>query len=256
MGLCEWRLEQESNWRKSAFSRGPTGDRSHLLRRKSTEQDCYGQGIHFDAACAQKWAQFENLPDFLATQSFSKLLILLAPQVGLEPTTLRLTARILRCSAMLDIALSCLFLCCYNNRFDEAECRDYPEIPAILKECPYKNPYSDCGRFRFANLRFTSVSQQLDERPGFGRQLVPWNQIAGHLAICNRKSGLGECIGDNALIKKAATSQLAAITCPSSRFYSQVDWIRKHRPALHSLSLDEKFLMAFTIDEAQINPQV
>ena len=103
---------------------------------------------------------------------------------------------------MLDIALSCLFLCRYSNRFDEAECRDYPEIPTILKECPYKNPYSDCGRFRFADLRFTSVSQQLDERPGFGRQLGSWNQIAGHLPICNRKSGLGECIGDFAPTEK------------------------------------------------------
>jgi hypothetical protein len=64
------------------------------------------------------------------------------PKVGLEPTTLRLTARILPCSAVLDIALSCLFLCRYSNRFDEAECRDYPEIPTILKECPYKSPYS------------------------------------------------------------------------------------------------------------------
>jgi hypothetical protein len=78
------------------------------------------------------------------------------------------------------------------------------------------------GRFRFADPRFRSVSLQLDERPGFGRQLGSWNQIAGHLPICNRKSGLGECIGDNALIKKAATSQLAAITCPSNRLYGQV----------------------------------
>ena len=122
--------------------------------------------------------------------------VFLAPQVGLEPTTLRLTARILPCSAVLDIALACLFLCRYIHRFDEAECRDYPEIPTILKECPYKNPYNDCGRFRFADLRFTSVSQQLDERPGFGHQLGSWNQIAGHLPICNRKSNLGECIGD------------------------------------------------------------
>jgi hypothetical protein len=38
-----------------------------------------------------------------------------------------------------------LFLCRYSNRFDEAECRDYPEIPTILKECPYKNPYSENG---------------------------------------------------------------------------------------------------------------
>ena len=52
------------------------------------------------------------------------------------------------------------------------------------------------GSFTFGDLRFTSVSQQLDERVGFGRQLGSRNQIAGHLPICNRKSGLGECIGD------------------------------------------------------------
>ena len=59
-------------------------------------------------------------------------------------TTLRLTARILPCSALLYVALSCLLLCRYSNRPDEAECRDYPEIPTILKECPYKSPYSVC----------------------------------------------------------------------------------------------------------------
>jgi hypothetical protein len=83
---------------------------------------------------------------YLAASHLADFKVFLAPQVGLEPTTLRLTARILPCSAVLDIALSCLFLCRYSNRFDEAECRDYPEIPTILKECPYKNPYSDCGR--------------------------------------------------------------------------------------------------------------
>jgi hypothetical protein len=30
-------------------------------------------------------------------------------------------------------------------------------------------------------------------------------------------------LDDNALIKKAATSPLAAVTCPTSRFYVQVD---------------------------------
>jgi hypothetical protein len=102
---------------------------------------------------------------------------------------------------VLDIALSCLFLCRYSNLPDEEECRDYPEIPTILKECPY----SDCGRFRFADLRFTSVSQQLDERPGFGRQLGSWNQIAGYLPICDRKSGIAVRIGNNVLVQKAST---------------------------------------------------
>jgi hypothetical protein len=43
------------------------------------------------------------------------------PKLGFERTTHRLRARILPCSAVLDIALSCLFLCLYSNRFDEAE---------------------------------------------------------------------------------------------------------------------------------------
>ena len=62
--------------------------------------------------------------------------------VGIEPTTCRLRARILRCSAVLDIALSCLFLGCYSKRSDEAECRDYPVLPAFFKHVPYKSPYS------------------------------------------------------------------------------------------------------------------
>jgi hypothetical protein len=81
--------------------------------------------------------------------------------VGQFVASHRFRARILPCSAVLDIALSCLFLCRYSNRFDEEECRDYPEIPTILKECPYKNPYSDCGRFhlwRSGSHRFRSNS--------------------------------------------------------------------------------------------------
>jgi hypothetical protein len=35
-------------------------------------------------------------------------------------------------------------------------------------------------------------------------------------------------IGGKALIKKAATSPLVVITCPSSRFYVQADSICKH----------------------------
>jgi hypothetical protein len=63
-GPREWRLEQEENSRKSAVNRSSDGERVFLPRSKSTEQDCYGQGIHFDGAWAQKWAQFENLADF------------------------------------------------------------------------------------------------------------------------------------------------------------------------------------------------
>jgi hypothetical protein len=34
------------------------------LRRETTEQDCYGRGVHFEGAWAQKWAQFKKLADF------------------------------------------------------------------------------------------------------------------------------------------------------------------------------------------------
>jgi hypothetical protein len=77
-----------------------------------------------------------------------------------------------------------------------------------------------CGSHRFRSNSTNDLALGVNSY-----LVVPWNQIAGHLAICNRKSGLGECIGDNALIKKAATSELAAITCPSSRFYSQLKFL-------------------------------
>jgi hypothetical protein len=50
------------------------------------------EGIRFETEWAQKWAQFENLADFLAAQSCSKLLILFDLQVALELATLRLKA--------------------------------------------------------------------------------------------------------------------------------------------------------------------
>jgi hypothetical protein len=57
-------LERKENSRKLAINRGSEEYRVDSLRRKSTEQDCYGQGIHFETEWAQKWAQFENLADF------------------------------------------------------------------------------------------------------------------------------------------------------------------------------------------------
>jgi hypothetical protein len=47
------------------------------IRSEATaiEQDCYGQGIHFERAWAQKWAQFEKLADFWPALVCSKFLI-------------------------------------------------------------------------------------------------------------------------------------------------------------------------------------
>jgi hypothetical protein len=64
IGQCEWRLEQEENSRKSAINRNSVENQVVSLRRETTGQDCYRQGIHFERAWAQKWAQFENLADF------------------------------------------------------------------------------------------------------------------------------------------------------------------------------------------------
>ena len=84
----------------------------------------------------------------LAASHLIVFIVLLAPQVGLEPTTLRLTARDLPCSAVLDIALSCLLLGRYSNELDRTECRDYPVLPAFFKHVPYKSPYSVFEHFR------------------------------------------------------------------------------------------------------------
>jgi hypothetical protein len=67
--------------------------------------------------------------------------------VGIEPTTCRLRARNLPCSAVLDIALSCLFLDCYSKRPHAENCRDYPVLPVFLKQVPYKSPYSVLSAF-------------------------------------------------------------------------------------------------------------
>ena len=67
--------------------------------------------------------------------------------VGIEPTTCRLRARVLPCSAVLYIALSCLFLDCYSDPSEEADCRDYPVLLVFFKHVPYKSPYSVFERF-------------------------------------------------------------------------------------------------------------
>jgi hypothetical protein len=55
----EWRLEQEENSRKLAINWRSEEYRVDPLRRKSTEQDCYGQGIHFETEWAQKLAHLK-----------------------------------------------------------------------------------------------------------------------------------------------------------------------------------------------------
>jgi hypothetical protein len=54
--------------------------------------------------CGHKNGHNLKIGGFLAAQTCSKLLILLAPQVGLEPTTLRLTAE---CFPFLPLFKGC-----------------------------------------------------------------------------------------------------------------------------------------------------
>ena len=79
----------------------------------------------------------------------------LASQVGLEPTTLRLTARVQLCSRMLKIAISCLFSIKYERSSRQLICRDYPLFSAIFKQSPYKNPYSGSRLFPSLMQRLT-----------------------------------------------------------------------------------------------------
>jgi hypothetical protein len=57
--------------------------------KEPTEHACYRYSFHFERAGAQKWAQSALLRDFEAAVRCSKFFM--APEVGLEPTALRLT---------------------------------------------------------------------------------------------------------------------------------------------------------------------
>jgi hypothetical protein len=73
------------------------------------------------------------------------VLDLLAPQVGLEPTTLRLTARDLQFSALLNSALYCAFSAACDREALDKDIGDYPLLPTILKEYTHKIPHRKCG---------------------------------------------------------------------------------------------------------------
>ncbi len=66
----------------------------------------------------------------------------MAPEVGLEPTTLRLTARLLVFSGLLIIALSCSLSSLYVGMTFHIHCGDYPEFATVLRGVPHKIPHS------------------------------------------------------------------------------------------------------------------
>jgi hypothetical protein len=75
----------------------------------------------------------------------------LAPQVGLEPTTLRLTARHLHFSGLLIIAIYCLLSATCGSFSSPQNCGDYPQLPTILKESPHKIPHTE-NKVVFSNF--------------------------------------------------------------------------------------------------------
>ena len=54
-GPRELGFEREENSRKSAVNRGLGTFRVDLLGRGTTAQNCYGQGVHFEAVCGTIW---------------------------------------------------------------------------------------------------------------------------------------------------------------------------------------------------------
>jgi|ERR1035441_5725914 hypothetical protein len=77
---------------------------------------------------------------------------------GIEPSTRRLRDRHPPFSALLRIALYCLISMACGSPHEHEQWRDYSELPAILKECPYKSPYSR----RFARPQAHPVLRQME----------------------------------------------------------------------------------------------
>jgi hypothetical protein len=66
----------------------------------------------------------------------------LAPQVGLEPTTLRLTVEDLPFSALLIIVIFYILSARYDDCDLPSGCGYYPHLGTILKQSTHKSPHS------------------------------------------------------------------------------------------------------------------
>ena len=106
--------------------------------------------------------------------------------------------------------LSCLFLCCYSNRHDETECRDYPVLPAFLKRVPYKSPSSVLGSFPPVESCSESSKQASLPLPAFvlGVAYQPFAELSRGGSA--RRWAVLQCSSANAACRRSAT----ASRCP------------------------------------------
>jgi hypothetical protein len=99
----------------------------------------------------------------LAAAHIIDFIVYLAPQVGLEPTTLRLTVDFLPVSALFGIALCCLFSVDYRRSFSQLNCGYYPQLPAFLIRTTHKSPHSGCRHFSLCRDGVRAFEQRLGQ---------------------------------------------------------------------------------------------
>jgi hypothetical protein len=135
----------------------------------------------------------------------------LASQEGIEPSTCRLRARNLPCSAVLDIALSWSL----QQSTDEAECRDYPVLPAFFKHVPYKSPYSVFWAFfRQRDHALESSKQASLPLPAFALSVAYLPFPAVSRGDSARRWAVLRCSSANGAGRRSAT----ASRCSPGRF--------------------------------------
>jgi len=74
--------------------------------------------------------------------NFLILMDVMAPEVGLEPTILRLTVRDFAFSSLLVVALYHSYENAYWRSMKSSDCGYYPLLPTFLSQGTHKSPHS------------------------------------------------------------------------------------------------------------------